>query len=192
MNLPYLEIRQTFAQIGLKPYRPPMTIHQPNADMEIRQTHAENIQITNEPGTLTIDQSEAFASINHIPPLKRALQFYAKSIPKIHEYIAKKREEGDRLMKIEDGGNPIAEIAAENSKLTNSEVVYRLLPKPLSVKIHYEPGEFRVDVKPDRIDIKVKKNEPEITIPKWQTEVYLRQKNSLTIRAVGLYVDRNL
>ncbi len=192
MNLPYLELSSTYAKIGLNIQRPPMTIRQPSADMEIRQTHAENIQITAENGTLTIDQSEAFASIDHLPPLQRANKFYAKSIPKAHEFIAKMRQEGDRLMKIENGGNPIAEIAGEESKLIDHEVDLRLAPKPLSVKIHYEPGEYRVDVKPDRIDINVQKNDPQITIPKWQTEVYVRQKNSLTIRAVGLYVDRGL
>lgn len=192
MNVPYLEISSTYAQIGLKFQRPPMTIRQPSTDMEIKQTHADNIQITNENGTLTIDQSEAFASIGHLPPLQRADKFYAQSIPKAHEFMAKMRQEGDRLMKIEDGGNPIAEIAAEESKLIEHEVDLRLAPKPLSVKIHYEPGEFRVDVKPDRIDINVQKNDPEITIPKWQAEVYIRQKNSLMIRAVGLYVDRGL
>lgn len=192
MNLPYLELSSTFAQIGLNVQRPPMTIHQPNADVDIRQTHADNVQITRENGKLYIDQSEAFASIDHIPPLQRALNFYAKSIPKAHEFIAKMRREGDRLMKIENGGNPIAEIAAEESKLIEHEVAFRLAPKPLSVKIHYEPGEFRVDVNPDRIDIKVQKNEPQITIPKWQTEAYIRQKNSLTIRVVGLHVDRAL
>lgn len=192
MNLPYLDLSSMFAQIGLKFQRPPMTIRQPSADMEINQSHSDVLKITNELGELTIDQSEAFASVGAIPPLRLANQFYARALSHSYEVIAKYREEGDRLMKIEDGGNPIAEIAKEDSKLFDHEFRYALAPKPFSVKMHYEPGEFHVEVKQDRIEFKVQKNDPIIRIPKWQVQTYVRQKNQLTIRVVGLNVDRGL
>lgn len=192
MNLPRLEMSSTYAHIGMNSKRPPMSIRQPNADLQISQSHV-NLNIKRSNGTLTIDQSEAFASVDSKPPLRRANEFFAKTKSVVAKYISKTARQGDQIMRIEkNSGNAFAQIAAENSKLFEHETKYNLAPKPLSVKMNYQLGELSVTVNPDRVDIKVQKRDPQITIPKWQADVYVRQKNNLTIRAVGLNVNRGL
>lgn len=192
MNVPRLELSSTFAQIGMSSKRPPMSIRQPNADLQISQSHV-NLNIKRSNGTLTIDQSEAFASVDSKPPLRRANEFYAKTNSIVAKYIAKTARQGDQMMRIEkNSSNAFAQIAKENSKLIEHEVKYGVAPKPLSVKMNYQPGELSITVNPDRIDIKVQKRDPQITIPKWQTDVYVRQKNNLNIQVVGLNVNRGL
>lgn len=193
MNVPNLEISSKYAYIGINSQRPPMSIRQKPADLQISQTHVENVHITKTDGKLLIDQSEAFASVGSKPPLQRAKEFYAKSAAHVAKYVAKTAQQGDQLMRIENNGfGKFAQIAASDSQLMNHEVDLRLSPKPLSVKINYQPGTIKVNVNPDRVDIKVNKNDPQITIPKWQTDVYVRQKNQLSIRAVGLNINRGL
>lgn len=192
MNLPRLEMSSTYAQIGMKSNRPHMSVKQYHADLQIKQSHV-NLEIKRSDGTLTIDQSEAFASIDATPPLRRSDEFIARTKSEVAQYISKTSRQGDQMMKIENGGgNAFSAIAAENSKLPSKEVELTLAPKPLSVKMNYQPGEFSVSVKPDRVEVNIQKRDPEISIPKWQTDVYIKQKNNLTFQAVGLNVNRGL
>lgn len=194
MQLPSLSISTTDAQIGMRSYRPPVSISQRSADMTIQTENIlDTIRVSRTASQLFIDQTEAFADADVKSPLRRATEFAQGTTQKLYEYMAKKRQEGDQLMKIEHGTGQIARIAMERGKLFDFHFDYKQIPKGMDrVNIHFAPSELTYDVRPVQQSISVQKNDPDIEIKKWQTDVYLRQKESINIDVIGLNVNKGL
>ncbi|MEB1806670.1 MAG: DUF6470 family protein [Bacillaceae bacterium] len=192
MNMPRIDITTTRGEIGRQSDRSPMQIRQRPADLQIQQQHTDNLQISKRATKLLIDQTAAFADANLKGPMKRVEESAQKGKQKVMGYIQKKVQEGDQMMKIENGNGAIAQISASNSQLQTYNFNYGAIPKPLSVKFNYDPGETNITINQDTINVQVNKNAPQITIPKWQSNAYLKQKNSITFQAVGTQINRGL
>lgn len=193
MNMPRLLIETTDAQIGLRPYRPPLQIKQHQADLQIRQRHVDIIEMSTTASKLYIDQTEAFADANLKTPLRLANEYWKKANETALEYIAKTAREGIEMMRIEDGGDAIQRIAKRNSLPPPKEATLAWMPRSMSqVKFTYVPGELKIEAPFEEAEITVIPRPPEIRIPKWETNVYLRQKNSIRFEVVGTTVDRKV
>ncbi|WP_017726242.1 DUF6470 family protein, partial [Halalkalibacterium ligniniphilum] len=150
-------------------------------------------QISRRASKLYIDQTAAFADANLKTPLRMANDFWAKSEQAVNEHIAKKRQQGDQMMKIENGFGAFAHIAKTDSEKPMRKAVIAYMPSSaFQVKFDYDPGELSFSVPDYHTDIRVTRNEPEIQIPKWQIDTYLRQKESISFQAVGALVNRGL
>lgn len=192
MQVPYLQMSSTLGQIGLQPNRPQMRIEQPKADLSITQNHS-TMSISTKAGQLFIDQTEAFADAHLKGPLRSSNEFIAKTKGKVAQYIAKTAQQGDMMMRIENGYGAIPRIAAANSELYPERGLnLGVMPRPFSVKFHYEKGDVNVHVSDNSFNVRVQKNDPRISIPKWQSNAYVKQKNNLTIQVVGLNVNRQM
>ncbi len=67
------------------------------------------------------------------------------------------------------------------------------MPRSMSqVKFNYQPSEISIDAPFKEVEITVNRRAPQIEIPKWQTEAYIRQKNQISFQAVGTNVNRGL
>jgi hypothetical protein len=58
--------------------------------------------------------------------------------------------------------------------------------------IHFQRGEVSFKVPNHELDINVNRREPDIQMPKWQTDTYRRQKNSISFQAVAASINRGL
>lgn len=186
-----LQIHSTDAKIGLSSSRPPMRIKQEQAGLDIKQKHVGMIEISKTASKLYIDQTEAFADANLKSPIRMANEFWQKSMGEALNYFAKKTVEGRQLMKIENGGGAITQIAKQNSErpLVKADIAY--MPRSMSqVKFSYEPSKISLKAPYDEPNITVTRRPPQIDIPKWQTEAYIKQKNSIHFEAVGTNVNR--
>lgn len=184
--LPTLHIQTTDAYIGLQSEKPPMQIEQPNADVQIRQRHTDIISISTKAAKLYIDQTEAFADANLKSPLRVANEFWQKTTPHMMEYIGKVAQEGDRMMRIEDGGEIFAQLAKENSERPPVQTGLQYMPRSMSqVSFRYEPGDVSIDAAYEDLSISVQRRPPKVNIPKWKTNVYMRQMNSISFDVVG-------
>lgn len=193
MRLPYLEHTSTRAYIGLNIHRPHLDIRQQQADLQIRQQHVASFKLDITHGEIRIDQSQAFADADLKGILRRNDEFIQRAKQTGRDYVAKLAQEGDQLMKIEnDGYNKFAQVAANNNMPKHFETNVQLVPKPFGVKIDHIPGSVQVQAGEAPLTIEVTPREPNIRIPKWQTETYVRQKNSLSFQVIGLNVDRTL
>lgn len=196
MQVPYLQMSSVHGKIGLQQQRPPMQIKQPSADLTIKQEHVDHFKISKRPAKLTIDQTEAFADANLKGPLRSSNEFIAKTKQKVAQYISKTVQQGDQLQKIENGGGSakLAHISKANAEIfTQRSFGYGTMPRnAFQVKFHYQPSEISLNITSSMPDIQVRKNDPNISIPKWQTNAYVEQKNNLTIQAVGLQVNMGL
>ncbi|WP_413378373.1 DUF6470 family protein [Alkalihalobacillus sp. 1P02AB] len=193
MHMPSISINQVHAQIAIRKNEPPVQIKQRQADMHIDQKINEIIQIHTTPSRLHIDQTEAFADANLKDPLRFSSEFHGKMISSVYSYIAKKVGEGKQLAAIHTGQNAIANIARQTTTSTapSSQIAY--MPKSLDrVRFSYQPSTVHYDVPNGHIDIHVQKNDPIIKFSKWQSDVYLKQKNQISFDVVGGHVDRGI
>lgn len=194
MDLPRIEIHTVRAETGIQTERPPMSIRQRPADIEIDQDLVGTFRISTTASKLYIDQSEAFADADLKGPLRRNREMVQKAHENVMEYIAKTARQGERLKRIEHGGNALAEIAREKGERKQFSYNIANVPKnAFRVKFHYVPSEVHVDIDWPDPEIRVKTNEPEIHIPRWRANVYLKQKNSIHFSVVqGETIDKKL
>src|SRR5699024_2788374 len=126
-------------------------------------------------------------------PLRRNRESVSKAHQNVMEYIAKTAKQGEQLKKIEHGGNALANIARQNGERKQYSYNYATVPSSTSkVKFNYVPSELQVNIDWSDPTIRVRKNEPEIHIPKWQTNAYLSQKNAIHFSVVGGNVNKQL
>lgn len=191
MELPSIQIQSVHGKIGLQSQRPPLQIKQPNADLSIHQEHVDTLKISRKASKLSIDQTEAFADAHLKGGLRSFKEFLAKTEQKVSQYMQKKASEANQLLRIENGGDVIPGIAAQNSELyPRRELNVAQMPKPFQVKVDYQPSELEFQVSRSEPEISVTRREPMINIPKWQTDAYVRQKNQINIQVVGLQVNQ--
>ncbi|WP_077214811.1 DUF6470 family protein [Bacillus dakarensis] len=190
MQLPSIQISTTTAQLAVKSELPTIKMRQPMADMTIKQPQAD-IQYIQKDAKLHIDQSEAFAEAG-LKPVSRVIQEWAeKGKQKALQATARMARQGDMMMDLAKGGkNMIPQIAKQNSQDPVRDFNIGFVPSSASsVKINYIPGEFHVKVNQNSPEINIIPNQPQINIHLGSTEIYLKQKSSISFSIVGANID---
>ncbi|MBM7606243.1 hypothetical protein JOC75_004291 [Metabacillus crassostreae] len=180
MNIPQIRLQSIFAQIGIHTNHAKLQIDQEPADLSIQQPRAD-ISIETKPSRLTIDQTEARADMD-LKSIGRRIE-EAAQLGKSNwlEGITRRIREGQQLMKIENGGNPIAEISKHNSREYYPPVNIKFIPSAGSVKINYEPAKVNIDVRPNKPIIDVGVNEPIMEYLPGNVDITLERRNELEI-----------
>lgn len=180
MELAKIQIHTVRAETGLQINRPAMSVRQRPADLQLKQELIGSFRLSTTASKLYIDQTEAFADADLKGPLRRSREAVTKAHQNVMEYVAKTARQGERMKRIENGGNVLADIARENGERKQFSYNVANVPKnAFRVKFDYVPSEVHVQIDWPDPNIRVKRNEPEIQIPKWQTNAYLKQKNSI-------------
>ncbi|MFH5778018.1 DUF6470 family protein [Heyndrickxia oleronia] len=181
MRLPQIRLESQFAQIQMNTQPAIQSIEQPKADLDIQQPTAE-LHIDRFPSKLNIDQSEARADLD-LKTIKRRIEEFAQTgYQDLLEGIARRAQEGNELMRIENGGNTIASIAKQNGKLfPTHDITIGFIPKLGSVKIDYEPTKLDIqwDVKKPIINTQIKK--PIIDYQPGNVDVQIKRYQDLKI-----------
>lgn len=188
MNVPQIRMSQTFARIGLDRTPPQQEIRQPQAQLNMRQEPAKLI-IDRTPASLEIDTTEARAAIDMKSVFRRSDDFSNWGYQDLLEGIARRAQEGDRLRSIESGENAITGIAYDNSHPPRREFPVTTLYGPDSVRIRFDPAQL--DIRWERGGVQYDPVTPAVEhrYTPGKVEVYLAQKNSLTIDFIGLFTD---
>jgi hypothetical protein len=188
MNVPQIRLESTSAKIGLTIQKPVQEIEQQPANLMIKQPKAE-LQIDRTPSQLTIDQTEAWADMDLKHISRRIEEFAQKGYEDWLTGLASMSQEGDGLMKIENGGNPIPEHAKIKSESPIYEFNIGFIPSANSVKINFQPSFVRLNWQTHKPEIDVQVNKPVHQYTPGTVNIDLTQKPSLSIDFVGLYVD---
>jgi Family of unknown function (DUF6470) len=191
MNVPQIKLESTSAKIGLTIHKPVQEIQQRPADLIIKQPKAE-LQIDRTPSQLTIDQTEAWADMDLKHISRRIEEFAQKGYEDWLTGLARMAQEGDDLMKIENGGNPISEQAKINSESPIYEFNIGFIPSADSVKLNYHPSVMKLNWLTHKPEIDVQINKPVHNYKPGPVDVDLIQKPSLSIDFVGLYIDEKV
>ncbi|WP_141432913.1 DUF6470 family protein [Bacillus sp. 03113] len=188
---PQIRLQSSFAQIDIHTQRGSIEIEQPKADLEIEQPRAE-LNIERTPSKLTIDQTKAREDVG-IKSMTRMLEDAAqKGRQDLLEGIARRAEDGDELMKIENGRGAIARIAKRNSERGPYNINIGWIPSAGSVKIDYDPGTIDIQWNPQKPIIHSKINKPIYQFHPSQVQVQLKQYPTLKVDFENLkYVGTN-
>ncbi|WP_096190273.1 DUF6470 family protein [Evansella halocellulosilytica] len=193
MQLPRVDIQTQHAQIGMQQHKPQMTISQRPADISIDQELNGNLTISTTASKLYIDQSEAFADADLKGPFRRLSEWAADAKQNVMQYMAKTARQGEQLKRIENGINALPSIAKQNSERPLREVNVGFVPEnAFKVKFDYTPSDIKVNVDWPGPDIRVQTNDPDVHIPRWETDVYIQQKESIQFFYVDPTIDRTL
>jgi len=185
MRLPQIRIDQQFARIGMSMEDAKVQMSQPEADLSIKQPPADvNIEIR--PGKLSIDQSQAFHDLGQYP-VKEAVRLEAEEGKKlVTEGTRRRRREGDQLMKIENGGDPIKQQAKTRMPREYRPFNIGVIPSYNSVKINYEPADVNVDIQANKPVIQSQANPVQRQVTPANFDVYLDQQNYIDISFVNV------
>ncbi len=180
MNVPQIRLQSISAQISIHTNKGQQSIEQPKAELSIEQPKAD-LKIETTPSTLSIDQTEAWADMDLKHISRRVAEMASQAKQDALEGIARRAQEGQQLMRIEDGGNPIADIAKKNSAKPIYPFNIGYIPSAGSVKIQYEPAKVNIDVTPNKPNINISINKPIIDYQPGSVDVQLERRNELKI-----------
>ncbi|CDQ19210.1 hypothetical protein SAMN05192559_101137 [Halobacillus karajensis] len=159
MSIPKLQVQLTPGKIGITIQKPEQIIKQYKAEQSIQQPKAK-INIQQNKGKLTIDQTKAWHNLDLKNAIVRTEELVGIAKNKWMEGLARVSREGDELMRIENGGNPIAAQAERNGGFG---FTYQSGGRPTRdlVDIQYQPGDTQIDIQPHEPVIDTKKHAPE-------------------------------
>ena len=176
------QINQTLAQLSMEQPKARQSIEQPKADMKLETI----------PARLNIDQTQAWADMGMKGVARFADDNTAFARGEWLAGLARVARQGDQLMMIEHGGNPIASQAGQNAFDPPKEFNIGWIPKHGSVKIDYQPAKVNIDIKAREPVISATTKEPVIRYQPGSVTTSISQYNSLTIDFANLnYVGIN-
>lgn len=185
MRVPQIRMESVKGQIGMRTNPANLMMEQPQAVMEIRQPPAE-MQIERTPSRLTIDQTKAWEEMN-LKSLQKLIEDFAQEgRTKGLEGIGRRAEEGDELMRIEQGGNPISAIAKRNSEKPQPSLNIGFIPSHFSVKVNYTPSMLDIQLKQNRPEITVESKKPVVDYQPGNVDIYMEREPSLKIDFVDV------
>jgi hypothetical protein len=180
MELPQIRLQSTNAQINIQSQKGQLEIQQPHAELSIQQPLAE-MQIDRTPSRLTIDQTKAREDVD-LKSISRRIEEAAQlGRQDWLQGIARRTQEGEELMKIENGGNPIAEIAKRKRFLPEHEFGLGWIPSEGSVKINYDQAKVDIQWQVNKPIINSQINKPIINYTPGNVDINMKQYQSLKI-----------
>ncbi|WP_071460825.1 DUF6470 family protein [Bacillus massilinigeriensis] len=196
MQLPQIRMESTFAQTQIATTRGELEIEQPKAEVSIEQPPAE-VEIEHTPSRLTIDQTQARADMDLKTIKRRKEEFAQLGYEDLLSGIARRSQDGDELMMIENGGNAIAEQAKRNSETPMYDFNIGWIPSHGSVKIDYNPGKVEIRAKANKPIISITANKPSVSYTPGKAEVSLKNYPSLKIdfenlKFVGINYEQSI
>lgn len=187
-SIPTIQIRQQYAAIEIEQDPGRLNMHSSPADFQMSTSQAQ-LHMESTHGVLQIDQSEAWDAFATGSTIRLNQRIYSQCQQIALRAIAKTMENAHRLGAIQNGGNPIADIAAERAfadvgveiPSSPSYDSVRFDYSPTQLNMNVTPGEVRVDARPIPVDIQV---EPA------KVEIYIRQKQQLDITPPQIDLQR--
>ncbi|MDQ0857252.1 hypothetical protein QFZ72_000731 [Bacillus sp. V2I10] len=121
MDIPQIRLESRFAKLGLETVNASLEIQQPKADLSIQQPKAE-LSIQTTPGKLTIDQTKAREEVDLKHISKRIAEAADQGHRDVLSGIARRIQQGDEQMRIENGGKPLTAQAKKTAKAKSSNL----------------------------------------------------------------------
>jgi hypothetical protein len=175
---PIVQIRQTPGLIGIDTTAGSLSITQPKADLQITTTPGE-LSIHQSAPEMTIDQSQARAAYTGGTYREMSQRIYSGIEQLWLQGIAKRMEQGDRMLNFNKPGNTIAEVYGEDWR----PVSYPETRAPASVAnvhIDVQVVPLQMEYHKAEVHIEVEAHKPEIAYTPSSVEVYMRQRPSLS------------
>ena len=156
MNIPQLQIQTTRGILGLQLTKPTQEIEQPRATMNIQQPAA-TLEISTTRSQLSIDTTEARADVD-LKSVRRRIEEHAQLGKQgASEGTARRAQEGQQMLRIENGGKIIADIAKQNATPSPAPLGIRFVGDRSKVQMSIQPGTTTIQATPQKpiIDVQI-------------------------------------
>jgi hypothetical protein len=177
--MPIVQIRQQFAKIGIDADLGTQLIEQPRATMEMKRIPPRQ-SIEQPRGVLEIDQSKAWDALALCGTLEMLHRIYDQGPAIALETIARIAQTGDRLAAIHLPGDPIPEIAAEQSRVVFGEYQFAGPASYDNVDITYTARKPIIEVQDGEWQVRIQANPVKHTYIRGKLDIYMRQYPSVT------------
>jgi hypothetical protein len=193
-----LEITRQDAEIEIRTYKARVEITTQRPQFRLRRDIAQ-FHMDRQLPMMHLDRTQMYKALCIGPVLQAARQYFEDSLQKGIESIGEISADGTAMMRLEKGGKPIVELAAQSTDKGQADLNIASLPtpevnwEPGYININWTPGTFEMEwdvstwadirVEPSYIEIKMVKY-PEVRI-----RVNYRPKNHTD---GGKYVDKYL
>lgn len=159
MNVPQLQIQTTRGVLGLQITKPSQEIQQPRAVLTQEQPAAILEMSTTKP-QLSLDTTELRADIDMKSTLRRSAENAQYGKQQLMEGIARRSGEGQQLVRIENGGNAIVEIAKQNGTPPMKQMSIRFIGDRSKIQMSIQPGSLTINARPQKAINNVQINQP--------------------------------
>lgn len=188
MNMAKLEIQQSHIRLDWDVQRPTYSFEPGHAEVEITQQPAEMI-LNRTPIKLTIDQTQCWADMDLKHISQRIAEAAADGKQSILAYIERVTLEGEQLGAIENTGNTIRQIAANNAYPKSPQFKYGNVPGNFSLRFAFTPGELNMDWKIGGATIDVRSVPFHHSYEKGSITYSIPQRNEMHFQVVGGKLD---
>jgi len=159
MDIPQLQIQTTRGILNLQIIKPTQEIEQPRASMNIQQPAA-TLEMSSTRPQLSLDTTEARADID-MKSVRRRIEEHAQLGKQgVWEGTARRAQEGQQLLRIEQGGKMIADIAKQNATPPPAPLGIRFVGNRLNVQMSAQLGTTNIQATPQKPIIDVQMNKP--------------------------------
>ncbi|PIC79856.1 hypothetical protein CSV75_07705 [Sporosarcina sp. P18a] len=179
MNIPQLQIQTTPAKIDLQVTKPVQEIQQPKATLSIEQPAAILEMSTTRP-QLSLDTTENRADLDLKSVFRRTAENAQYGMQKVQEGAARRAQEGQQLMKIENGST-IADIVKQNTEKPMAELQVKFVGDRTKIKMSFSEGSLDINVTPQKPKIDAQINKPIHHYTPGKVSVEMQQYGSIEI-----------
>lgn len=159
MNIPQIQIQTTKGILGLQIDKPIQEIEQPKATMQQEQPAAILEMSTTRP-QLSLDTTEARADIDLKGPLRRGDENAQYGRQSAMEGIARRAQEGQQMMQIENGGNAIVDIIRQQTNPPPAPLGIRFVGDRTKIQMSFQQGTLDINAIPQKPILDVQINKP--------------------------------
>lgn len=175
---PIVQIRQTYALIGINSNAGSFSMAQPKAEMTI-DSQPGQFTINQSNPEMYIDQSRALAAYTGGSYDEMSQRIYSGVEQLWLQGIAKRMEQGERMANFHKPGNTIAEVYGEDWRPVSYPEI-RGEASYDNVDIHVEPVPVKLEYQQAEVNINIEARKPEINYTPASVEIYLRQAPSVS------------
>jgi len=159
INIPQLQFQTTPGVLGLRITKPTQEIEQPRPVIS-QQQPAAILEMSSTRPQLSLDTTEARADLDLKSVFRRSEENAQQGKQGVQEGTARRVQEGQQLLRIENGGNAIADLAKQNSTLPPAELGIRFVGGSSKVQMSFQSGTLNIKVTPQKPIFDVQVNKP--------------------------------
>lgn len=186
MRLPQVRLQSQPALISIQQQDAHVEINQPGATQQIEQPTA-TVRMRTIPSRLTIDQTQAWHDMDLKSAKVRIAEAAQQGKQKVLQGISRRINQGNQLMKIEHGGNPIVSQAVTNGHRPEKQFNIGWIPSHFAVKTDYRPAEVDINVTTRQPNIQHQANKPTLQYQPGAVITGIRQQSDLQVDFEHLY-----
>jgi len=186
INIPKLNITQVPNKIGINIKEPEYEINQTKPETSIEKGKGKQ-QISQKNARVNVDNYPARYDLGYRNYKDFMKDFAQEGKQSMLSQIKKYANQGDQLMRIENGGKPIISQAKQENKPSQKEIALRWKRGP---KISVRENSLDINYSPQKVKSNLSRGEVSSNLNWGKVSTYLEQKADLEINVRGNNLNR--